>query len=407
MPFADSLDLSDAIVNSSRARAIAFVPCLPLSSRFALAYLALIQPSKKEYELKYGEPVSFNGRRTNTMDQKTKERISAEETARFMDTQFGQLDLSGSPDLNHPPADTFELQDRHGFNRVDDAGLAGINQLKALLANPPREVIEELAKETNNPDLIAELADERSEQVALEFRRRTPGYLKCDANWRSMIETLAHNFLGEDNLDAEDAQELLISGGFFTVENLAAAFRALDRVGALEYPSNHARPLKEAQRLRAAQLSANGDVLGGIVEYVKGRIGEDAAFEVAFSLDDPLDFTTNPKDQPVLEEACYFCWEHYRKDYSPTTARRKFLREYCAGRFVTVALLDAAWEECKRLERDATRSALFNQVEHDTSVPGEDPSAFDRLDDEGIVDLYHRTLREYAQTVKRQSGVLV
>jgi hypothetical protein len=341
------------------------------------------------------------------LDQKTKERISAEETARFMDSQFGQLDISGSPDFNHPPADTFELQDRHGFNRVDDAGLAGINQLKDLLANPPREVMEELAKETNNPDLIAELADERAEQVAHEFRRRTPGYLKCDANWRSMIETLAHNFLGEDDLEAEEAQELLITGGHFTVENLTAAFRALDRVGALEYPPNHARPLKEAQRLRAAQLAANGEVLGGIVEYVKGRIGEDAAFEVAFSLEDPLDFTTNPKNRPVLEEACYFCWEHYRKDYSPTNARRRFLRDYCAGRFVTVALLDAAWEECKRVERDATRSALFNQTESEGNPRSDDPSAFDRLDDAGIADLYHRTLRQYAQNVKRQSGVLV
>jgi len=41
------------------------------------------------------------------MDQKARERVSAEETARFI----------GS----------------HGFNRVDDAGLAGINKLKDLL----------------------------------------------------------------------------------------------------------------------------------------------------------------------------------------------------------------------------------------------------------------------------------
>jgi len=145
------------------------------------------------------------------MDQQTKERLSAEETARFMDSQFGQLDLSGSPDLNHPAAETFELQDRHGFNRVDDAGLAGINRLKELLANPPREVLEEISKETNNPELISELAHERAEEVAHEFRRFNPGYLKCDANWRSMIETPAHNFLGEDDLDVEEAQELLIS----------------------------------------------------------------------------------------------------------------------------------------------------------------------------------------------------
>jgi hypothetical protein len=49
------------------------------------------------------------------LDARTKHRIVAGETARFMDSAFGQLDLSGSPDLNHPPEETFELQDRHGF----------------------------------------------------------------------------------------------------------------------------------------------------------------------------------------------------------------------------------------------------------------------------------------------------
>jgi hypothetical protein len=33
------------------------------------------------------------------LDQRMKERIMAEETSRFMDGNFGQLDLSGSPDL--------------------------------------------------------------------------------------------------------------------------------------------------------------------------------------------------------------------------------------------------------------------------------------------------------------------
>lgn len=342
------------------------------------------------------------------LDQRTKERIVAEETSKFMDSNFGQLDLSGSPDLNNPPAeDKFELQDRHGFNRVDESGLAGINQLKELLANPPRDVVEEIAKETQNPELMSELAHDRAEDVAHEFRRRNPGYLKCDANWRSIVETLAHNFLGEDDLEAEDAQELLIANGHWTLQNLTAAYKALDRVGALEYASNTPRPIKEAQRLRAEQLSANGDVLGGIVEYVKGRISEEAGYEVAFTLEDPLAFTTDPQMRPILEEACFLCWEAYRKDYSPSPDRRRFLREYCAGRFVTVALLDAAWEECKRVEKEATRSALFSQVgnEAEETIAGSSPS-LDRLDDAGIDDLYHRTLREYARTAKRQSGVL-
>jgi hypothetical protein len=58
------------------------------------------------------------------LDQRIKERIAAEEAARFMDGSFGQLDLSGFPDLTHPQTETFELQDRHGFNRVDESGLS-------------------------------------------------------------------------------------------------------------------------------------------------------------------------------------------------------------------------------------------------------------------------------------------
>ena len=61
-------------------------------------------------------------------------------------------------------------------------------------------------------------------------------------------------------------------------------------------------------------------MLGGIVEYVKGRISEDAGDQVAFTLADTLAFTTNPEMRSILEEACWFCWEAYRKDYSPSAA---------------------------------------------------------------------------------------
>ncbi len=340
------------------------------------------------------------------LDPHTKQRITAEETARFMDDAFGQLDLSGSPDLNHPQTEIFELQDRHGFNRVDESGLAGINQLKELLANPPREVVEELARETGNPELAAQLADERASEVAKEFRQRNPDYLKCDANWRSIVESMTHNLLGEDNLDGDEAQDLLVSQGHWTLSNLEAAYKALDRVGALEYPANRSRPLNATQRLRAEQLAANGEVLGGIVEYVKGRIGEEAADEVAFTLADPLAFTTDPQMRPILEEACWFCWEAYRKDYSPSPERRRFMHDYCGGRFVTVSLLDAAWDDCKHAEQHAMRSSLLNQadlIETNDSTP----ISFDRLEDADIDDLYHRALREHVRQAKRQAGLLI
>jgi hypothetical protein len=55
------------------------------------------------------------------LDKNTKQRIIEEETTRFMDDNFGQLDLSGSPDLNNPPAEEkFELQDRYVMIEVVD-----------------------------------------------------------------------------------------------------------------------------------------------------------------------------------------------------------------------------------------------------------------------------------------------
>jgi hypothetical protein len=68
--------------------------------------------------------------------------------------------------MTRQPKEKFELQDRYGFNRVDESGLAGINPLKELLAHPPRDVVEESAKEIQNPELMSELAHERAEDIA-------------------------------------------------------------------------------------------------------------------------------------------------------------------------------------------------------------------------------------------------
>ena len=118
---------------------------------------------------------------------------------------------------------------------------------------------------------MSELANDRAEEVAHELRRRNPSYLKCDANWRSIVGTMAHNLLGEDDLETEDAQDLLISGGHWTLQNLTVAYKTLDRAGALLYPSNHAHTIKEAQKLRGEQYAANGDVLGGICGIREGK----------------------------------------------------------------------------------------------------------------------------------------
>ena len=54
------------------------------------------------------------------------------------------------------------------------------------------------------------------------------------------------------------------------------------------------------------------------------------------------------------------------------------------------------------------RSSVLISASADTPEPFETSTpSLDRLDDQGIDDLYHRTMREYARTVKRQQGVFV
>lgn len=74
------------------------------------------------------------------MNQRTRERIAREETDRFLDSNFGGLDLTGFPDLNNPPLERFEEADRHGFIRVDTSGLGSVNRLRELIENPTPDV---------------------------------------------------------------------------------------------------------------------------------------------------------------------------------------------------------------------------------------------------------------------------
>jgi hypothetical protein len=54
---------------------------------------------------------------------------------------------------------------------------------------------------------------------------------------------------------------------------------------------------------------------------------------------------------------------------------------FLLGRFIIVALFDAAWAECKRIERDAMRLALFSQVGNVPAEAIEDSSAsLDRME---------------------------
>src|SRR5580704_18580103 len=100
------------------------------------------------------------------MNQEKRTRIIAEESAKFLDPSFAQLDLSAFPDLNHPAPEVFATEDRHGLNRVV---VSASNQLKALAENPDREALEQIARETGDAGLIERLQDEHENAEAKAF----------------------------------------------------------------------------------------------------------------------------------------------------------------------------------------------------------------------------------------------
>jgi hypothetical protein len=338
----------------------------------------------------------------------TLQRLAHEETQRFIDESFGQLDLSGCISLLTAPSEDAQLPDER-FAPLDDRGRGlGSSALKQAvedLANDP-EVQEQVARETGNPELLREWQYTKAEQVAREFMRLNPNYYRCQENWEALVQTLALNALGwhEDVASTEEAQEELIKRGFWTVENLTSAFRSLSREGVLEVKPGQARNLTERERRAIALQASSGDIEGAITRYLLRRVPEEKAnaFMDAPTAIDALDEVADPELARIVREAVWFCWENARPNYSPNPERRKFMQEYIAGRIPTARLLDEAWAACQAAERDALRSGLLRQV----SEPDYTQHApnLDGLTDEAIDSLYHRTLRKMAEDSRHRSA---
>src|SRR5215469_8903124 len=181
------------------------------------------------------------------MSKATLERIAREETARFLDENFAPLDLSGCVSLLKPPSEESQLPDSR-FAPLDDRGTGlGASALRRgieeLVIDPDVQL--RVARETGDPELLESYQNQQAEQAAREFVRRNPAYYRCPENWERIVRTLAFNALGwsEDEESTDEAEHELIQRGFWTDDNLTAAFKALTRAGALQVRPDQARNL--------------------------------------------------------------------------------------------------------------------------------------------------------------------
>lgn len=112
------------------------------------------------------------------------------------------------------------------------------------------------------------------EQVALEFRRRTPDYLKSDHNLEVLSWWLQKHYLNRDDLDFDDASRALFEIDKFTPETLQEAYRACLAEGLLQVPKGQIKPLSKQDELSViaeAQMSGPAEA---IVKYIELAMGE-------------------------------------------------------------------------------------------------------------------------------------
>jgi hypothetical protein len=321
-----------------------------------------------------------------TLNQATRNRIIAEESAKFLDPSFAQLDLSSFPDLNHPAQEEFATEDKHGLNRVV---VSGSNQLKALAENPDHEALEQIAKETGDPGLVERLQEDREVAEAKAFMATHPSYFKNDDNYDTIREYLEERDLA------------------FNRQNLAVAYKALSGAGTLQVHPDTPRPLTERDSRAIALQASSGDVEGAVGRFLELRLPKTASemWMYSTSLQEALDGIAAPEYKRLVEEAVWFCWGHGRANYSPTRARREFIQQYIAGRIPTANLLDRAWQACQAAEKDALRSALFGQVTPGQNEVSQQPD-LDDLSDQEINRLYTSALRTNAvEAVRQRRGV--
>jgi hypothetical protein len=237
------------------------------------------------------------------MNQETRSKIIAEETAKFLDPSFAHLDLTAFPDLNNPVAEEFAAEDRHGLNRVV---VSGINQLRALAENPDREALEQIARETGDPGLIERVQDDRENAEAKAFMAAHPSYYRDNDNYETIREYL-------------DERDLA-----FNRQNLAIAYKALSRTGKLEVDPDTPRPLTERDSRAIALQAASGEVEGAVGRYLQLRLPQTTSelWMYSTSLQEALDAVSAPEYKRLVEEAVWLCWSHGRANYSPTRQRR-------------------------------------------------------------------------------------
>jgi hypothetical protein len=193
--------------------------------------------------------------------------------------------------------------------------------------------------------LVASANDAAIEAVNREFTLAHPEYYLCPENFEAIVNCLSLRYLGygSENYDDAEIMENLFCDGYWTTQNLEAAYEELNAVGALEVKPGTAKPLtaddRQALSIAAAAITTERDLDRVLNAYLQFSLGDDAPRSWK-------QVVGKIQYAGVLFAGVLFAWSHRRADYEPSEGAEQYIRKYLAGRFPTFALLDAAWTKC-------------------------------------------------------------
>lgn len=333
-----------------------------------------------------------------SMTPEQQQAIIAKESAWLDADRFAPLDLSGFPALQQPPPETSRDDGRFAREYGDTALRRSASDLRRFIENPDNETLERVGRETGHEDFRDELRQRRGESVAAEFKRQCPGYVASDDNYRAITTTLAFNALpaSQQNGSLDEIVADLIDGGFWTVANLTACFKALTKEGLLQVALGQPRNLSERERLYVMRLAQSGDAQEAINQYLRYSLEDDSP---------SIDLLTDPAYRGALDTAVMFVFETATMDYTPSEERRSFLLRYAAGRPLTLTMLNQAWQTLKAREADYARNEILDSFQRPQETPPPTAKQIDAMDDASLDRLYHDSLKAYAQSI-RGAGIL-
>jgi hypothetical protein len=311
--------------------------------------------------------------------------------------QFAPLDLSAFPSLQEQPAPD-EHDDRWSRDWRDTPLNASAHALRSFVSDPDVEALDRVGSETGHPGFRAEVRQRRGEKVAETFKRENPSYVPTPENYDLIVQTLAFNALpsADQEGSVDEVVAILIERGFWTPGNLGACFRALTAEGLLTVAAGATRNLSSSERLRVTRMAQAGNIDGAIEEYLKCSLdGEELDPEIAY----------DPAYRDACDAAVWAVFKDITNDFVFTPEREAYMNRHCAGRPVTLALLQSAWSACQAASQRYDRSEALRPLrQREERAPTQ--QELEAMDDGQVDDLYHKSLRAYAQAARRPNGVL-